>query len=82
MGAELAALLQTMQAGGPYVLAVILLYFWRNERDEKLALRANHEALQIKLLENTVAQVQATTKMEGAITALKDVLTQFLNKLG
>lgn len=64
------------------MLAVILLYFWRNERDEKLALRANHEALQIKLLENTVAQVQATTKMEGAITALKDVLTQFLNKLG
>ena len=82
MGAELMAIMDAFKAGGPYVLAAILFYFLREERKEKLDLRNQHEQLQLKILENTVAQVQASAKMEAALTGLKDVLTQVLSRIG
>ena len=80
-GVDLISIINTFQTGGPYVLAGILYYLWREERKEKLDLRAKHEQLQARLLENSIAQVQATTKMESAIVALKDILNQFLSRM-
>lgn len=71
-------IIDTLKSGGPFAISVLLFYMWREERRDKTSIREAHEQLQSKVLENAVVQTQATTKMEGAITALKDVLTQFL----
>jgi len=78
---DFESIYKIIQAGGPVAIAALLFYMWREERIEKAKIRELHEALQGKILENAMAQVQATTKMEGAIVSLKDVLNIVLQKL-
>jgi hypothetical protein len=78
---ELQQIYNILQAGGPVAVAALLFYMWREERKEVHRLQKNNDQLQEKTMENAVAQIQATTKMESAIIALKDLLSQFINKM-
>lgn len=65
---ELVGLIAT---GGPAVLATIFLWAWWNERKE-------NRALQKSLLALSIAQIKASTKLESAMVALKDVIRRAL----
>ena len=65
---EMVTLIST---GGPAVTAALFLWCWWNEKKE-------NRALQKELLALSVSQVRASTKMEAAMIALKDVIDRLM----
>jgi len=67
------ALLEVLSIGGPTAMAAVFALAWFLERRE-------NKQLQKSLLELATAQVQAITKIESTVAALKDSATQALNR--
>ena len=78
---ELEIVYNVLQTGGPVAISCLLFYMWREERKESKALRQRQYELENKILDNTVAQTQAMTKLESSISGLKDVLNQVLGRI-
>ena len=78
---DIQLIYDTLKAGGPVAISVLLFWMYREERKEKKELRDHLNDVQEKLLTNMVSQVQATSKLESSVGKLTDLLTQVITRL-
>lgn len=78
---DLQQLYTLLKEGGPIAMAAIFAFMWWLERQGAQAARDRQAALEDRILELAVAQTAAVSKLDPALSNLKEILTQILNRL-